>query len=74
MCLATQNICVSRGEGEINKVPYMYTHSLLALRIFKNINAVKWVRVHWGHDPAGILKKTLESALPFRQLMTNFGY
>ena len=35
----------------------MYTHSLLALRIFKYIDAIKWVRVHGGHDPAGILNK-----------------
>ena len=61
-CLATQEKYFSKGGKQNQKVPYVDTHSFLALRIFKNIDAVKWVRVHGGHDPAGILKKILESA------------
>ena len=37
-------VVFKRGKQN-QKVTYVYTHSLLALRIFENINAVKWVRV-----------------------------
>ena len=54
------------------KVPYVDTHSLLALRIFKNINAVKWVRVHGGHDPAGILNKNVRVSLAVSTMYDDF--
>ena len=63
---------VSKRGRQNQKVPYVYTHSLLALRIFKNINAVKWVRVHGGHDPAGILNKNIRVRLAVSTIYDEF--
>ena len=60
--LATRK--AASNKEEFQKMPYMYTHSSLAFRILKNIDTVKRIRVHGRHDPAGILTRILESALP----------
>ena len=40
-------------------MPYMYTHSSLALRVLEYVDAVKWISMHGRHDPAGILNNSI---------------
>ena len=48
----------------------MYTHRSLALCVLEDVNAVKRVRVHGGHDPSGILKKVNGVSLRFLKSIT----
>ena len=60
----------SKKRRESRGMPYMYTHSSFALRILEDVNAVKWVRVHGGHDPAGVLNKIIGVSLAVSTLYT----
>ena len=69
-CLAAQNV-VSKRQSWNRKVPYVYTHSSLALRVLEYVDAVKWISMHGRHDPAGILNNHIRVSLAISTLKYN---